>query len=124
ISGNKEEEARGSHIIRRRTPGAGWRLTHRRRRGRSTAEGEAQFVRWLARVRGPESKDPPFVALPRPQGRATRAIITEYELPRLELATHDIWGDSKGYLWYSPHRSSFIGRLDPKTGVVKEYRVP
>ncbi len=32
-----------------------------------------------------ESKDPPFVTLPRPQGRQTRVIITEYELPRLEL---------------------------------------
>ncbi len=61
---------------------------------------------------------------PRPRGKATRAIITEYKLPRLHLAAHDIWGDSKGYLWYSPHRSPYVGRLDPKTGVVKEYRIP
>src|SRR5262249_37945892 len=30
----------------------------------------------------------------------------------------------KGNIWYSPHRSSFIGRLDAKTGVVKEFRIP
>jgi virginiamycin B lyase len=62
--------------------------------------------------------------LPRPQGRQTRVVITEYELPRLEPATHDVTGDSKGNLWYSTHRSSYIGRLDPLTGAVKEYRVP
>ena len=51
-------------------------------------------------------------------------VITEYELPRLELATHDVAGDSKGNIWYSPHRSSYIGRLDPRTGAVKEFRIP
>jgi len=44
----------------------------------------------------------------------TKVVITEYELPRLELATHDVAGDSKGNVWYSPHRSSYIGRLDPR----------
>ena len=121
---NRYDEQSWAHIIKRMTHGAGSPLIHMRPTGRFNATAEAQFVKWLARVRGPESKDPPFVTLPRPQGRATRAIITEYELPRLELATHDVWGDSKGYLWYTPHRSSFIGRLDPKTGAVKEYRVP
>ena len=72
------------------------------------------MVKWLATVRGPNSKDPPFVTLPRPQGRQTRVVITEYELPRLELATHDVAGDAKGNIWYSPHRSSYIGRLDPQ----------
>ena len=81
-----------------------------------TDEETAKLVKWLASVRGPESKDPPFVALPRPQGRQTRVVITEYELPRLELATHDVAGDSKGNIWYSPHRSSYIGRLDTRTG--------
>jgi len=75
-------------------------------------------------VRGPDSKDPPFITLPRPQGRQTRVVITEYELPRLELATHDVSGDSKGNIWYSPHRSSYIGRLDPRTGEVEEFRIP
>ena len=51
-------------------------------------------------------------------------VITEYELPRLELATHDVAGDSKGNIWYSPHRSSYIGRLDPRTGAVEEFRIP
>jgi virginiamycin B lyase len=121
---NRYDEAGWGHIIKRMTHGAGSPLIEMRPTGRFNPEQEAKFVKWLATVRGPDSKDPPFVTLPRPQGRATRAIITEYELPRLELATHDVSGDSKGGIWYSPHRSSYIGRLDPKTGAVKEYRVP
>src|SRR5258708_23638759 len=93
-------------------------------RGRWGNDEEPRLVEWLASVRSPEVKDPSFVMLPRPQGRQTRVVITEYELPRLETATHDVTGDSKGNLWYSTHRSSYIGRLDPRTAAVTEYRVP
>jgi len=121
---NKYDEASWGHIINRMTKGAGSPLINMRPRGRFNDEDTARLVKWLATVRGPDAKDPPFVTLPRPQGRQTRVIITEYELPRLELATHDVVADSKGHIWYSPHRSSFIGRLDPKTGAVQEFRVP
>jgi virginiamycin B lyase len=121
---NKYDEKSWGHILERMTHGAGSPLILMRPEGRLRPEEEAKFAKWLARVRGPDSVDPPFVTLPRPRGAQTKVIITEYELPRLELATHDIWGDSKGGLWYSPHRSSYIGRLDPKTGAVKEFRVP
>src|SRR3979411_3507848 len=82
------------------------------------------MVKVLAPVRGPQARRPPFVPLPRPQGRQTRVVITEYELPRLELATHDVAGDSNGNIWYSPHRSSYIGRLDPRTGAVPGFQIP
>src|ERR1043165_9242092 len=106
------------------THGAGSPLIHMRPQGRVNPEAEAKFAKWLASVRGPDSKDPPFVTLPRPQGRATRVIITEYELPRLELATPDVAADGKGNVWYSPHRSSYIGRLDVRTGHVDEFHIP
>jgi virginiamycin B lyase len=121
---NHYDEHGWAQIVNRMTKGAGSPLINMNPRGRFNDDEIAKLVKWLATVRGPESKDPPFVALPRPQGRQTRVVITEYELPRLELATHDVWGDSKGNIWYSPHRSSYIGRLDPRTGAVKEYRVP
>src|SRR5215510_12364459 len=121
---NRYDEKSWGHILERMTHGAGSPLILMRPDGRLRPEEEAKFAKWLARVRGPDSVDQPFVTLPRPRGEQTKVIITEYELPRLELATHDIWGDSKGGLWYSPHRSSYIGRLDPKTGAVKEFRVP
>ncbi|MCH8266792.1 MAG: carboxypeptidase regulatory-like domain-containing protein [Acidobacteria bacterium] len=92
--------------------------------GRISLEDEERLVQWLGRVRGPDSKDAPFHVLPGPRGLATRVIITEYELPRVLLAPHDVHGDSKGGIWYTAHRSPYIGRLDPETGKVEEYRVP
>ena len=121
---NRYDEQGWSKIVNRMVHWGGSPLIHPSEPGRMLREDETKLVKWLATVRGPESKDAPFVTLPRPSGRATRAIITEYELPRLELATHDIAGDSKGNIWYTPHRSSYIGRLDPRTGAVKEYHVP
>ena len=61
---------------------------------------------------------------PRAQGPATNVVVTEYELPHVLLATHDVAGDSKGNIWYSSHRTPFMGKLDPKTGIVTEYQVP
>ncbi|MEA2936638.1 MAG: hypothetical protein QOC56_142 [Alphaproteobacteria bacterium] len=121
---NRYDEQSWGHIINRMTKGAGSPLINMRPTGRFNDGDTARLVKWLATVRGPDSKDPPFVALPRPQGRQTKVIITEYELPRLGLATHDVVADSKGNIWYSPHRSSYIGRLDPRTGVVKEFHIP
>src|SRR5215468_690442 len=104
---NKYDEKGWSHILSRMTHGAGSPLILMRPEGRLRPEEETKFVKWLTHVRGPDSKDPPFVTLPRPRGAQTRVVITEYELPRLEPATHDIWGDSTGGLWYSTHRSSY-----------------
>ena len=121
---NRYDEQGWRNIVYRMTHGAGSPLININERGRLPKEEEDRLVKWLTAVRGPESKDPPLVTLPRPRGRATRVVITEYELPRLELATHDVSGDSKGNVWYSPHRSSYFGKLDPRTGAVKEYHVP
>jgi virginiamycin B lyase len=121
---NRYDEHGWGEIVFRMTHGAGSPLINIRGQGRLAPADEAKLVHWLATVRGPDSKDPPFVTLPRPQGRATKAVITEYELPRLEMATHDVTGDSKGYIYYSTHRSSYIGRLDPRSGTVKEYHIP
>jgi virginiamycin B lyase len=121
---NHYDEDGWGKIVNRMTKGAGSPLINMRPTGRFNDADTARMVKWLATVRGPQAKDPPFVTLPRPQGRQTRVVITEYELPRLELATHDVAGDSKGNVWYSPHRSSYIGRLDPRTGAVQEFRIP
>jgi virginiamycin B lyase len=121
---NRYDEHGWTQIVYRMTHGAGSPLINVNERSRFSEEDTVRLVKWLATVRGPNSKDPPFVTLPRPQGRQTRVVVTEYELPRLELATHDVSGDSKGNIWYSPHRSSYIGRLDPRTGEVKEFHIP
>ena len=91
---------------------------------RGNPEQEDMLVKWLARVRGPESQDVPLRVFPRPRRAATRVIVTEYELPRALLSPHDVAGDSKGNIWYTSHKTPYVGRLDPRTGIVKEYRIP
>lgn len=91
---------------------------------RPTLQDEAFLSKWLSQVRGPESADEPIHFLPRPTGAATKIIITEYELPRELLAPHDVHGDSKGNIWYTAHRSPYAGVMDPRTGAIKEYRIP
>jgi virginiamycin B lyase len=66
----------------------------------------------------------PLKTLPRPTGRATRVIITEYDLPRPTIEPHDVIVDEHGMAWYSDFGEQFLGRLDPKTGAVKEWPVP
>jgi streptogramin lyase len=63
-------------------------------------------------------------ALPRPTGRATRVIYTEYDLGRETIEPHDVIVDADGIAWYSSFGEQNLGRLDPKTGAVKEYPVP
>ncbi|MEJ0074913.1 MAG: carboxypeptidase regulatory-like domain-containing protein [Alphaproteobacteria bacterium] len=62
--------------------------------------------------------------LPRPRGRATRAIITEYDLPRRTIAPHDVRIDAAGYVWYSNFVENFLGRLDPRSGEHTEFAYP
>ena len=60
----------------------------------------------------------------RPKGKATRVIITEYDLPRPLAMPHDAQMDSHGMVWYGDFGSQYIGRLDPKTGKTTEYPIP
>jgi len=62
--------------------------------------------------------------LPRPTGRATRVIVTEYDLPNPGRLPHDADLDDKGMVWYNDFREPLIGRLDPRTGETKEWRMP
>jgi virginiamycin B lyase len=62
--------------------------------------------------------------LPRPKGRATHVVITEYDMPRKTIAPHDVRTDRDGNVWYSDFVENFLGELDPKTGALKEYPIP
>lgn len=84
----------------------------------------ATLAKWLARVRGPDAVDPPLKVFPRPQGPATRAVITEYELPWVGAIIHDVYGAPDGSIWFNTNRSPFIGKLDPKSGKITSYRTP
>jgi streptogramin lyase len=66
----------------------------------------------------------PLKTLPRPKGKATQVIYTTWDLPRPDASPHDLAFDAQGNVWYSDFNSQFIGKLDPKTGKVREYAVP
>ena len=65
----------------------------------------------------------PLKTLPRPTGRATRAIITEYDLPRPTTEPHDVLVDKDGAVWYSDFGELFISKFAPKTLKLTEYPV-
>jgi streptogramin lyase len=66
----------------------------------------------------------PLKTLPRPSGRATRVIVTEYDLPRETIEPHDVIVDADGIVWYSSFGEPNLGRLDPRSGRVTEYPLP
>ena len=65
-----------------------------------------------------------FKTLPRPKGRATQVIYTEYDLPQRTRQPHDVIVDSAGIVWYAAFGEQILGKLDPKTGKITEYPVP
>ena len=65
----------------------------------------------------------PLQTLPRPSGRGTRVIITEYDLPRPTIEPDDVVLDKDGTPWYSNFGEQTFGKIDPKTGQHTEYPV-
>ena len=102
--------------------------------GRVTPFAERSEQRQLARRRQADylasvnlSSGPRGYALetfPRPTSRATRVVITEYDLPDRSRAPHDVEVDPDGMVWYPDFGQQYLGRLDPRTGEVTEYQVP
>jgi virginiamycin B lyase len=62
--------------------------------------------------------------LPRPSGKGTKVIITEYDLPRAEALPHDAIVDEESMVWYGDFGSQFLGKLDPADGSTEEFPVP
>ncbi len=96
-------------------------------RNRAMSDPDPEYtllVKWLARVRGPDSRDGALRVFPRPRGRSTRVVVTEYELPQQLLALHDAAADGQGNIWYTSHKTRFVGKIDPRTGIATEYTIP
>lgn len=113
-----------SKVVERMSHYQGSPIIFRNSSGRMQPEDETMLVKWLARVRGPDSPDPRFKEFPYPTGPATEVVVTEYELPRLYLSTHDVAQDHNDFLWYSPHRGPRIGKVNPATGMTDEVYIP
>lgn len=65
----------------------------------------------------------PLKPLARPKGKATRVIITEYDLPREAIQPHDVIVDADGIAWYSSFGEQYLGKLDPRSGKVIEFPI-
>lgn len=79
----------------------------------------------LAKFRSPDSPDFPVRFRPRVTGQMTRAIVTEYQIPRIGATTRAVLVDpNTGYVWYTDWRSYIIGRVDPEKGEIKEFPIP
>jgi virginiamycin B lyase len=107
-----------------------------------------ELVAYLTRIRGPQPYPWKFKPLPRARGEANQIVVTEYDIPRgnrpeylIEAngsdwsegipsrnesrVAHDAVVGKDGNIYFSdpttPERS--IGRLDPKTGHVTNFRL-
>jgi virginiamycin B lyase len=65
-----------------------------------------------------------FNTHPRPKGKATQVIYTEYDLSQRTRQPHDVIVDSEGMAWYASFGEQILGKMDPRTGKVTEYQVP
>jgi len=88
----------------------------------SRAVSAAEWLATVNRSTGPRAYA--LKTLPRPTGRGTRMVVTEYALPRQTIEPHDVVVDSDGMVWYSDFGAMFLGKMDPKTGKVTEYPIP
>jgi virginiamycin B lyase len=102
------------------------RLVGAHRRPPVPAGVQQKFADYLASINLSESPKRPFElkSFPRPSGRATRVVITEYDLPRKEIQPHDVIIDPDGMVWFSHFGEQFLSRLDPGTGKVTDFSIP
>jgi virginiamycin B lyase len=91
-----------------------------------TPTPDPDFAEYLATINlSSKAKwDYELKTLPRPTGSATHVIVTEYDLPDPGRLPHDADLDDKGMVWYNDFREPLIGRLDPRTGEIKEWSFP
>jgi len=90
-----------------------------------TPEQYRKFAEYLATINlsKVDKWQYPLKTLPRPKGEATRAIVTEYTLPRPTIEPHDVVVAKDGSVWYSDFGEMFISKFDPKTLKLTEYPV-
>jgi virginiamycin B lyase len=67
----------------------------------------------------PEKPKPRAVVLP----GNTQVTIKEWVVPTPGSRPHDPLATADGAIWYTGQFANVLGRLDPKTGTIKEYRL-
>jgi virginiamycin B lyase len=87
------------------------------------AKAAAEFLASVS-LGNSEAIEYPLKTLPRPTGRSTKVVVTEYDLPRKNAMPHDVIVDRDGQVWYSDFGAQFVGVMDPKTGETKDIAIP
>lgn len=103
--------------------GGGEMTPERRAQQQEARRRQAEFLSSINLSKG-STWSYPFKTLPRPSGRATRVIYTEYDLPARTRQPHDVIVDSQGLVWYASFGEQILGRLNPKTNEIKEWAIP
>ena len=84
---------------------------------------QAEYLSSVNRSAGPQWHYQ-LKTLPRPAGAATKVVYTEWQLPKRTRQPHDVIVDSQGMAWYASFGEQILGRLDPKTGQIREWDIP
>lgn len=89
-------------------------------------EGWRRQAQYLSSINlsGTDQWKYPLKFHPRPKGKATQVIYTEYDLPQRTRQPHDVIVDSEGMAWYASFGEQILGKLDPRTGKTTEYQIP
>jgi virginiamycin B lyase len=112
----------GCHDINRLKVGYtpdGWRTVERMMRNMETpvpAESWPMVTEYLIKAL-PERARPPAVIIPGP----VEANIKVWPVPTPGSRPHDPLASRDGAIWWTGQLSNRLGRLDPKTGVMKEF---
>jgi virginiamycin B lyase len=86
---------------------------------------DQEFAEYLATINmSAKPWDFELKGFPRPMGKATKVIYTEFDMPRPDAEPHDAVIDSEGMIWYTEFNQPIFGRLDPRTGETKEWDLP
>jgi streptogramin lyase len=95
-------------------------------RGFGSQERMQAQSKWLETVNLAQmtSWEYPFKTIPRPKGKATHVVVTEYDLPRPEAQPHDVMIGADGKVWYSDFAQQYAGYMDPKTGKAHDIKLP
>ncbi len=103
--------------------GSGPSTPEREARQQEIRRQQAEYLSTINLSRAPQWEYS-FQIFPRPTGRATQVIFTEYDLPQRSNQPHDVVVDSHGMVWYASFGEAILGKLDPKTGKVTHYDMP
>jgi virginiamycin B lyase len=86
---------------------------------------KVELAKYLATINqsGGRALPATFNLLPRPKGKGTRVIITQYDMPRKDTVAHDMDVALDGNPWYTDQSRPFIGTMNAKTGVFTEFPI-